>query len=222
MKNSTSWILLAIAIFLLWLTNCKGEDKTVPKTIKTKEIKVKVSAVKPESKTITKPIINAEEVKKIFPQKLNNEEVVFYENQINKLLQENQVIADSFRVAKDSNRLAMYKKSNQINAFTHTWDKEYFKATVNGLTRGEIQSIELECNLKERNIEVPKEKRVAFRLLFGGEIGINKELNQLLYKLGFGLQNRKGDIIRGGFQKIGNQEYYMVGFDKSIFTIKRK
>lgn len=76
-------------------------------------------------------------------------------------------------------------------------------------------------DFKRKKIPI-NEKEVVLRTLIGGEIGLNKELNQGTYKLNIGLQNAKNDIIRGSYQKIGTNEYFLVGYDKSIFTIKKK
>ena len=58
-------------------------------------------------------------------------------------------------------------------------------------------------------------------MLTGGGIGINKELNQGTWKANVGFQNKKGNIIRGSFQRIGNQDYYLAEYDFSLFKITK-
>ena len=72
--------------------------------------------------------------------------------------------------------------------------------------------------IKAKSIDLPYQKSFRYRILAGGEVGINKELNQGVIKANLMFQNKKGNIISGSYQKIGSQEYYLAGFHKNLFT----
>jgi hypothetical protein len=65
-------------------------------------------------------------------------------------------------------------------------------------------------------------KYVKWRILGGAGFGLNSELNQTVKKVNLGFQYGKGNIVRGSYQKIGSQEYYMAEYDFCIWGIKGK
>ena len=207
-----------ILICFLFFRSCHGTS-TKPVIIKTPEIKGQFEAVKPEQKPIT--VILPQLKTTPFEQNLSKKESEFLQGQINQLLAENNSLQEQYSNASDSLKQALYNKSIQINSFTHTWENDTIKATATGLVRGEVQTIGLKYTIKPISMVLPPTKEVKFRLLAGGGLGINKELNQLIYKLNVGFQNSKGNIIRASIEQIGADKYYIGEYDFSIFSIKR-
>lgn len=65
-------------------------------------------------------------------------------------------------------------------------------------------------------------KEVVFKMLVGGGIGSNKELNQFTYKLSAGFQIRNGKQFEIDYQRINTNEYLLVGTKVPLFSIKGK
>jgi hypothetical protein len=115
----------------------------------------------------------------------------------------------------------LYRLATELKNFESNFEDENLKLTINGIIGGnEVKEITPTYTIKAKKIDVPQ-KQVKFRMLVGGGLGINKDLNQSTYKFNAGFQNQKGNIIRGSFQRIGNQDYYLAEYDFSIFKISR-
>jgi hypothetical protein len=216
------WFLIAliVAFLLLWFKGCGNESNrstvTENGTIKIPETKGNFKSVKPDQVLITAK--SPQSKRKQNSPKSND---AFLQNQINELLNENKRLNEAYFNASDSLKKAMYDNAIGIKSFNHVFDNDTINIVANGLVRGEMQSIGINYKIKSKKIELPKQKEVVFRLLAGGGVGINKELNQLIYKLNLGMQNRKGNIIRVSFEQIGNAKYYIGEYDFTIFNIKR-
>lgn len=212
--------IIAIALFLFFMPtdcSCRGKnDGVIP------EIKGSTTIVKPESKpiVITQPIFNPSNSDGA-KNALTKKEAEYWKAEAKRLLAENQDMDNAFKNANDSLQQLLYSKAIQINSFAHTWDNDTIKLDVFGLSKGTVEAIQAKWLIKERKIQIPKEKEVVFRLLGGGGFGMNTELNQTVLKANLGFQNKKGNIIRGSFEKIGSQQYWIAEYDFSIFTIKR-
>lgn len=140
----------------------------------------------------------------------------FYQKQIDSLLAINNKMNEEFDVATDSIQKELYKKAISIKAFRETFKNDTINIEVNGLVSGEIKALSTNYELK-----LPKQKEVVFRLLGGAGFGINKALNQPLYKANIGFQNKKGKIYEASYLTIGNQQYGIISVSVPIFTIKR-
>lgn len=203
------WILLFV---FLWFRGCSG---TTPTTQNAKvivpEVKAKFEAKKPSHEPIA-----------ITPQ-LKKGETVFTENPINeKLIAENEKLKLDYAKANDSIKKFSFNKAIQLNKFSSKFEDENLILNINGIVQGEVKEITPNYVIKEKKVEVPvKVKETVFRLLAGGSVGINEELNQAAYKLDLNFQNRKGDVISVEYLKTGSQTFWMGGYKKSIFTIKR-
>ena len=227
-KNKANYSLIALAvialvILILFLSGCGGSTQE-PTTIITKEAKGKFEAVKPEQTAILTE--NGKNIPKtaksdIFRQNTSKSNEEFLQNQIDELLSENGKLQKAYSSASDSIKSQMYNKAITLNSFTHTWENDTIKATTNGIVRGEIQSIDLKYTIKSQKIEAQKPKETFLRVLGGSSFGINKELNQFTYSVSAGFQNKKGNIIRGQYQKIGNSEFFTAGYEFSILNWKR-
>jgi hypothetical protein len=205
---------LIIAIIFLWLRGCQSETPAVAKTIQTKEVKGKFEAVKPKQENVVKYVKG----KTIYK---TNTEDKFLQGQIDALIAENKALQQYYNEASDSLKIALYNKAIEIKSFNQDFEDDKLKITTSGLVRGEVQLIKLDYTIKPQTIELPKQKETFLRLLAGGNIGINKELNQFTYSATAGLQNKKGNIIRGTYQRIGSAEYYLAGYEFSVFNWKR-
>lgn len=135
-----------------------------------------------------------------------------YQEEIDNM-QSEYVHGDSLQKAK------LYAMATEFKKFESNFEDENIKLTINGIIGGnEVKEITPTYTRKE--ISVPQ-KQVILRMSVGGGLGINKELNQGTWKINAGFQNKKGNTIRGSFQKIGNQDYWLAEYDFSIFKISR-
>ena len=219
---SIAVIAVCIVICVLWFHGC-NRTESMPSIVLTKEVKGKLQSVKPEQAPIVENGKNDRNIPKhtksdVNAQKSNEE---FLQSQINELLAENQKLNDAYLNASDSLKIALYNKAIQLQSFTHTWNNDTINATASGIVRGEVQSIGIKYTIKPQKIEVPLAKETYLRVLAGGSFGINKELNQLTWSASVGFQNRKGNIIRATYQKIGNTEFVTAGYEFSILNFKR-
>jgi len=208
------YLVLAICIILIWHSFKGSSAPEVAKTIQSKEVKGKFEAVKPKQE----PIVEYVKGKTIYK---TNPEDKFLQGQIDALIAENKALQQYYNEASDSLKQALYNKAIEIKSFNQDFEDDKLKITTSGLVRGEIQSIKSDYTIKPQTIELPKQKETFIRLLAGGSFGINKELNQFTYSASAGLQNKKGNIIRGTYQRIGSAEYYLAGYEFSIFNWKR-
>ncbi len=148
---------------------------------------------------------------------------VYMNNPIDqKLLAENKKLKTDYALASDSVKQLKFYKAIQLNKFSTNFEDENLIIDINGIVQGEVKEITPNYTIKKKTLSVPvKSKETVFRVLAGGAVGVNKELNQAVYKLDLNFQNRKGNIISGEFLRVGDQSYGMVGFKKSIINIKR-
>lgn len=97
--------------------------------------------------------------------------------------------------------------------------EKQIKALTDKFTNSELKFKTAESDYQKLKSEQSKE--IKFRLLVGGGFGINKELNQLLYKLDASFQNKKGNQFTGSYMKISGQDYFLAGTQFTIFNIKK-
>lgn len=207
---------LLIAILFLWLKGCSGHEPAVAKTIQTKEVKGKFEAVKPIQKPI---IITIPGTNEIVYKESGNEKLL--QSQIDQLISENKSLQEFYNQASDSLQKELYNKAIEVKSFNQTFEDDKLKATSSGFVRGEIQSLKLDYTIKPQTIELPKQKETFIRVLAGAGVGMNKELNQFVWKANLGFQNKKGNIIRASFQQIDKKQYYLAEYDISILNWKR-
>ena len=213
-------VFFALGCFVaLWFRGCSGTTPTtqIAKVI-IPEVIAKFEAKKPvHIQIITKNIHDTIVMYK-------KGQKVYMKNPIDeKLITENEKLKTVFINETDSlKKVIAYNKAIQLNKFSTKFEDENVVLNINGVVQGEVKEITPNYTIKERKMEVPvKVKESVFRVLAGGAIGLNKELNQAAYQLDLNFQNRKGDIISGEFLQVGNQSFGMVGFKKSIINIKR-
>lgn len=223
-KSKANWNLISLAIIalsvvfvILFLRGC-AYKKTTQLHITTKEVKSKFDAVKPEQAVIHDTITIRQYLSKSDKSEVDKEVL---KQQAFDLIKENKALQQMYNEASDSLKKAMYVKAIEVKSFSHTFDDQYLTATTSGFVQGDMKSIDLKYTLKPQKIEVPPAKETYLRVLSGGGIGLNKELNQFTYKLNLGFQNRKGNTLYGSYQKIGSETYYTIDYNFSIINLKR-
>lgn len=209
------YFIIAILLFVIWSNSCNSETKKEIKYVSVKSTSGKATFEKPNQKLVTdqnkKEVVNLKD-------KSENE---FLQKEIDRILEENKKLLDELALKNESEVKEAYIDAIDINYFERKIDNDTVKIDVYGLTRGTIETMQIDWETKERKQEV-QQKELFFRLLLGGEIGVNKELNQGTYKINLGFQNKKNDILRFSYQRIGANEFGLIGFDKSIFSINKK
>ena len=217
------WILLFI---VLWFKGCSGTTPTpqIAKVI-VPEVKGTFEAKKPVHEAVSSKKEHTATLKNsVVKQSLTTgKENLQVENPIDKnLIAENEKLKNDFAKANDSIKKLSFNKAIQLNKFSTNFEDENIIINVNGVVQGEVKEITPNYTIKKKEVEVPvKVKETVFRVLAGGAIGLNKEMNQAAYKLDLNFQNRKGNIISAEYLNIGGQEFGMVGYKHSIINIKR-
>lgn len=215
--------LLIIGLVIIGLfRNCQ------PATPATVEITIpattgKFEAVKPVQTPITKKNNHIVGVNKKVLDKMTDKEREFFQYQLDSLLSLTTAYEKEFIYSDSVKKNNLYKDAIQLKSFNQPFENDKIKINATGLVRGTIEKIGFDYEIKEQkiNVEVPKEKETVFRLIAGGGLGINKELNQSTQKINLGYQNKKGNILVGSYQKIGNHEYYTLDYNLSIFNIRK-
>lgn len=212
-KKYLGWIVLAIYLFF---QGCVGSSKPIPEQ---KPITGTFKVVKPNHTPLSKKIV-AERAKKnpennnSYIDKENQKYYKDLENRLYEMAKENDSLKQNFAYLPDNLKQKEYEKVIQLNLFEHKFEDKKIKASFNGVVQGEIKEVKF-------SYEIAPLPQTQFRLLLGGGFGINKELNQGVYKLNAGYQNRKGNIWRVSYMQIGNQTFGLAEYDFSIWNRKK-
>ena len=224
---SNNWklytILTILGLILIgFLGGCPREK--VPATV---EVTIpattgKFESVKPKQEPINKNY-SAEPKYRTLVQNLSEKEREFFQFQLDSLISLNTAYEKEFIYSDSVKKNNLYKEAIQLKSFNQPFENDKIKINATGLVRGTIESIGFDYEIKEQkiNVEIPRQKETYLRVLAGGGFGINKALNQSVWKANIGFQNKKGNIVRGSFQKIGSQDYYLAEYDISILNWKR-
>lgn len=208
-KSYLGWILFFL---MVWFNGCSGNETKTVKVI-VPAVTGKLETKKPESKPIE---INQEPISEV-----KKDGLVYVENPLNKkLVEENKKLKSDYSKMSDSLKSKAYDKAIELNTFSYKSEDKYLKLTIDGIVRGEVQQITPIYEIKEREAEAVV-KQTYLRVLAGGAVGINKDLNQGVYKLDVDFQNQKGDMLSAEYLRVNNQDYGMIGFKKSILNLKR-
>lgn len=211
-KTITAISFLGWAFFFicLWFKGCEKQEPCETKVI-----------------TVTIPSESGEFV----PKKPSNEVAVvdkenpksndaYFKKRISELAKENEQMQSDFANEKDSlKRIIMYNEAIKINKFNTTFEDDNLFLNIDGIVRGEVQEITPSYTIKEKKIktEVPI-PIVKFRLLAGIEVGNNLIFTKPLFGANVGFQNKKGNILRAGYD---SEERIKIGYDISIFKISK-
>lgn len=209
------WKNIVIIVLLFFVfRSCQGNEEST----------VTAKVVVPEAKGTfgsKKPVHEAISPKK--ERTATGKEILQVENPIDKkLIEENEKLKKDFAKANDSIKQLSFNKAIQLNKFSTKFEDDNLVLNIDGIVQGEVKEITPNYKIKEKKIEVPvKVKETVLRVLAGGAIGLNKELNQAAYQLDLNFQNRKGNMFSAEYLKIGSQEFGMIGYKHSIINIKR-
>ena len=111
-------------------------------------------------------------------------------------------------------RLKLYTDAITYRKFSHTFEDDYLKAEVSGITQGYLERVSIDrYEIKRREIDIP----TFYRVLAGMEIGNNTLLSDFRYKVNAGLQTHKGIVYRASYSKQGLTDYIWIGADFTIF-----
>lgn len=198
-------ITILLVVLIILMNKCNPTPATITKYV-TKEVKGKFPAVKPVHDTIIKRIT------------IKNDEDKFIQGQIDALIAENLTLQKYYNEASDSLKTALFNKAIELKSFNQTFEDSLIKSDVSGIVQGEVKSLKLDYTIKPQTINLPPQKENVFRLLGGFEYGNNTGLSNSIFKANLSVQNRKGNIFRAS---LDNQQNIYVGYDFSIFSIKR-
>lgn len=202
------WVLL---FFCLWFKGCSDNQKTVTTTeVTVPEVKGKFEPQQP----VNVPIAGSPKIK-IVPG-----ETVFVPNPINqKLIAENEKLKKDFAIANDSIQKLQFAKAVELSEFSSDFNNDDMDLNISGIAQGKVLEITPNYTIKKKKTEVAvKSKETVFRVLTGGELGNNKQIDGFTAKANLMFQNRKGNIISGSFDT--NQNIW-IGYNFSILNIKR-
>lgn len=232
-RGNTTLILcaiIAVLAILLWFTNCsgKGDENTV---IDTKEVKGSFPTVKgsqvqvnqlPDVGKVIGQKVSGQKSSKATPQDVENFKALYHltQKQYDSLLVVNRRL-DSLANSLYDKRLQQTLEACKFIEFKHELDNDTIHITLTGISRGVPQNLNLDYILKSRKDTIQL-KQIWCRIFAGAEVGINKELNQGTYKLNLTIQNAKNDLLSASYQRILNQNFYLVGYSKALFTINKR
>jgi hypothetical protein len=211
------WILLII-VCLFYYNSCQNkksaDDNVVP--IVVPEQTGKFDAVKPEQNIVsTKPTsvpksVNTE------PSSVVSIEQIEKDLLIDKLLRQNDSLSKAFSaIENDSAKTAQYNEAIAIREYKHTFEDTAVKINIGGLVRGEIQSMQCDCKVKERTVPVQIK---TWRILGGVELGSVQALDRFGAKANFRYQSAKDNLYSIGYD---NTKMIWVGYDMPLFKRTR-
>jgi len=155
---------------LQWFGGCSSENKKTTQKVIVPAVSGKFEAKKPESSPL--------EIKQNPVSEIKKDGLVYVENPLNeKLIKENDSLKINYAIISDSLKTKAYDKAIELNKFSSIFEDKYMKLTINGIVRGEVQEVTPEYILKQREVEAAV-KETKLRVLLGGSVGINKDLNQ--------------------------------------------
>lgn len=221
--------IILIAAIYYYFTNCSGKgDGSV--VIDTKEVNGSFKTVHANSIEVKKLLEGNTEPKYRTSGNSTEHELSKIDNfrkkyeltqkQYDSLLVVNRTL-DSLANSLYDKRLQQTLESCKFVEFKHELDNDTIHITLTGISRGVPQNLNLDYVIKSRKDTIQL-KQMWCRVFAGAEVGINKELNQGTYKFNLTIQNAKNDLLSASYQRILNENFYLVGFQKALFTINKR
>jgi hypothetical protein len=221
--------IILIAVIYYYFSNCSGKGNGSV-VIDTKEVQGSFKTVHANSIEVKK-LLEANTEPKYRTSGTNTEHELSKIDNFRKKYELTQKQYDSLLVVNrtlDSLANSLYDKRLQpiIEAckfveFKHELDNDTIHITLTGISRGVPQNLNLDYVLKSRKDTIQL-KQMWCRVFAGAEVGINKELNQGTVKINLTVQNAKNDLLSASYQRILNENFYLVGFQKALFTINKR
>lgn len=213
---------MGLIVFTLWLASllhkCNNSEPSITlQKVTTKEVKGSFEAKEVKNVPISSKMEHTKKQQYVNSKQFKNDK--FLQEQIDKLLAENQKQLEDFAKANDSLQKLLYEKAIQLNEFSQTFDDDKVKIDVSGIAQGTVKSIKANYTIKPQTIEVPvKQKERVFALKTGIEYGNSIELNKGVFKGNLEFENRKGNSYNAGYD---TDKRIWVGYKITIFDIKR-
>jgi len=197
------WLGWVLFFILLFVNRCSGPGKTE------RIVKVKVPQ-------IVKILEKQKAIHTSFTKYIASE---FEQDEIDRLLQEQEQERLEFAKATDSLQQLLYAKAIESKAFTSVFNDEFITIDINGIVKGEVKSITPKYTIKEREIEVAvKERSRVFALKAGVEYGNNLQFNNSIFKGNIEFENKKGNSFSYGYD---TNKIHWVGGKFTLFEIKK-
>ena len=208
------WVIVigfAILIGIL-LRKCKVEPSVTTQKVTTKEVKGSFKPTEPKNTVIENNYY-------VDGKKQLSSNDKFYQEQIDKLLAENQKLIELFSEKPDAEKDSVYKEAIKLNEFSQTFDDDKVKIDVSGIAQGKVKTIKADYFIKPQKIDVEvKQKQRIFALKLGGEYGNSLELNKGVFKGNIEFENKKGNSFSYSYD---SDKRHWLGYKMTILDIKR-
>ena len=216
---------IAIVFIALWLKGCLNRGSNSETVIDTKEVKgsfLTVQAKDIEAKELPSVSTETKHRTSFSSSELESfkEKYGLTQKKLDSLLVVNKILDSIANASNDKRYQELYSNCKFIE-FKHEFDNDTIHITLTGLSRGVPQNLNLHYLIKSRKDTIQL-KQMWCRVFLGSEVGVNKELNQGTYKFNLMIQNAKNDLISASYQRILNDNFYLVGYNKALFTINKR
>lgn len=210
MKEAFKWLGWVLLIVLLWFRGCSGnEESSITAKVIVPEATGKFEPKKPINEPIQKDSIVVVAGKTIYTKNPINQE----------LIAENEKLKADYAAANDSIKQLLFRTAVKLNKFSTKFEDDNLLLNINGVVQGEVQEVTPSYTIKKKEVAVAvKQKETVFRVLVGGAIGANKELNSPAAKANLMFQNKKGSVISASYD---TNKTIWIGYNFSILNIKR-
>lgn len=209
------WILLFV---FLWLKGCSSDCGNSSNNVKVTvpEVKGSFNPKQPDHVPVTGKMIKGQNLSNSDKSK---SERLQSDSLISELLAENERLSKMYCELSQKGKDSAYHKAIQLNSFSDTFEDKNIKIDISGIVRGEVKSIQPFYTIKEREIKTEiGQKEVKFRMLAGGSVGNSIDFQKPLFTGNLGFQNKKGNIIRIGFD---TDKRIIIGYEFSVFKIEK-
>jgi len=221
-------LFIGIAIWLMLSLVLLGKFSCEPATPATVEVTIpattgKFETVKPKQEIVTKKDNHFAGTNKMVLEKMSNKEREFFQFQLDSLISLNESLVKEFENLSEIEKADKFKDAIQLKSFNEPFENDKIKINARGLVRGTIESIGFDYEIKEQkiNVEAPKQKETFLKMNAGANIGINKDLNQLVYGLNVNFEGKKGNQTVANYMRVSNQDYILVGKSWQVFNWKK-
>ena len=191
------------------LRKCKGEPSVTTQKVTIKEVKGSFKHTEPKNTAV---VYRFTDIGKT----INNK---FLQEQIDKLLAENQKLVELFMAQSAEGKDSLYKEAIKLNEFSQTFDDDKVKIDVSGIAQGKVKTIKADYFIKPQKIDVEvKQKQRIFALKLGAEYGNSLELNKGVFKGNIEFENKKGNSFSYSYD---SDKRHWLGYKMTILDIKR-
>ena len=132
------------------------------------------------------------------------------ENPVNKELEQKYLNALS-----ENEKLKLYLEVIQKRTYIDSLEDKNIKINYTALTTGTLDSIKIDYTIKPDTIKI---KQPVFRLLGGSSLEFNYLTMKPSIGINLGFQNKKGNILIGGFN---SSQELVISYYHNLWTIKK-